>query len=184
MSSKIIFNLALLPEDEFSERLEGYSQNLKGIRKANYFLGVDSLPHVTLLQFEEFESKAKDLWDLVMHLDAQEIDYRGLSIERWGNLDCVWLRIARKRNLERLQEEAIASLKKSNLTYLNGVEEEFEPHSTLAAWSSLGSVPALPIDPGLLGARNIKTRLALGKSGPTYQFARKLFSHELSAVQV
>lgn len=176
MDSKIIFNLSLIPEPEFSARLMDYSQKLQSILNGEYFLGPESLPHVTLLQFEAAENKAKDLWRLVEHLSEKvsHLDYRGLSIEKWGDLDCLWLRVARKSELMRLQDKAIKLLP-PQMKFLNGIGEEYEPHSTLAAWKALSYLPTIPLDPALFGASRVGVQLTLGKSGPTYQFARKLF---------
>jgi 2'-5' RNA ligase len=177
MAAKIIFNLGLLPEASFSKKLVDCSQALKVTKNSVYSLNEKSLPHITILMFEGSEDKGKEIWAKVKHLAEKPftLSFRGLAIDRWRDWDCVWLRVVRSRELEKLQADALSALSLFELSFVNGVGDLFDPHATLSAWPLQSECPAIPLDTVPFGASNVQARLTLGKSGPTYQYAEKLF---------
>jgi 2'-5' RNA ligase len=174
MQKNILFNVGLLLEESFQKKLIDYSQQLLKVQPAFYSLGKESIPHVTLLQFHGDEEAASEIWEKIQFLSHSEIklDFLGLHLDRWNRWNCFWVRVRKTRELEQLQAKAIQALQRNS--FVNGVGERFDPHSTLLAWPEAPFFPPFPIGTEVMNQTQVQARLTLGKSGPNYQYAQCL----------
>ena len=174
--ARVIFNFGFLIEDAISQKIVHLSEQLCHGQNPVYSLGSHSLPHVTVLQFEDELSKAPELWARLRAISAgpHSIDFRGLVLDRWRDWDVVWLKVIRHDWLAALQAKAVPLL--SEYSFVNATGERFEPHITLAGWNSKDSMDGMAIPADLINRSAVGVRLGLGVSGPNFQYERELFN--------
>lgn len=167
----LIYNIALLPIDNnFNQKLVHYSQEID--INAPYKLGRDSLPHITLLQFQMDAADLEILKANFHRLEDFNISTLGFSFARFKHLDSWAIDIKKTTDLVALQRKLKEQF---DITSINGFGDEFSPHFTLAAWESQNNLPIkFNIDENIVYQDNIKCRLSLGISGPKFQFAKEL----------
>lgn len=170
-----IYNIALLPEKKWSDLISEYSRTVHSKHPAIYVHGESSLPHITLLQFQTTEP-INAIWESIESLKrALEVRLGGLSFSRFLDLDCLWLKVHKSKNLGELQNQAIACLRKFQLKFINQVGDDFEPHCTIAAWNRRHYSPEVPLQDQFMSPFYVNCTLSLGLSGANFQYAKSLF---------
>lgn len=166
-----IYNIALLPiDDSFNQKLIHYSQVID--INAPYKLGKDSLPHITLLQFQMDDSDLEILKSNFQRLEVFNISTLGFSFARFKHLDSWAVDILKSSELVSLQKKL---KEQCNILPINGFADSFSPHFTMAAWESQNNLPIkFDIEENIIYQDNIKCRLSLGISGPNFQFAKEI----------
>lgn len=174
--ARVVFNFGFLIEEAISQKIVHLSEQLCHGQNPVYTLGRHSLPHVTVLQFEEEFSKAPELWTRLQDISEgpHSIDFRGLVLDRWRNWDVVWLKVIRHDWLVALQAKAVTLL--TEYSFVNATGDRFEPHVTLAGWESKGTMDGIDIPADLINRSSVGVRLGLGVSGQNFQYERELFS--------
>lgn len=84
MSNTQHFNLALVPEsDEFAELCLRLARANCTERADNYLLGDNALPHVTVCQFEAYETDLGSIWARVhnLHSSPIELGFRHIYVQ-------------------------------------------------------------------------------------------------------
>lgn len=174
--TRVVFNFGFLIEEDISQKIVHLSEELCRGQNPVYMLGRNSLPHVTVLQFEDELSKAPELWARLQPISAGPhlIDFRGLVLDRWRNWDVVWLKVIRHEWLVALQAKAVPLL--PEYSFVNATGARFEPHITLGGWDSKSTMDGIAIPADLINRASVGVRLGLGVSGPNFQYERELFS--------
>jgi 2'-5' RNA ligase len=164
--TKMKYNLGLIFEPIWEERLVSFSQELRVGCQSSVQLGPKVLPHVTIVQFEASAPEAQEYWKRVQALPppSLQVSFTGLTFLP-SSKDGMWVEISVYRNkaLESLQNQALCVL--SPREPLNKVGELYRPHVTLARFDGFvwPTLKALPYE--LLRATNLTTYLAIGRSG-------------------
>lgn len=173
MDETVVFNFGLLLEKQFANELVEVSRSLETEKPLVYRLGEKSLPHVTILQFPGKLADAGMYWGILSTLDLPQVQlhFYGLAIDRFRNLDGLWLRVKPNREIRFAQKAALEVL--GNLDYINNLGDMYEPHATLAAWPSQETLPGFPIPQSVLD-RRVATTYTLGVSGPNFQYQEML----------
>ncbi len=174
-SENIIFNLGLLFDPQTEKRITSYSQELAQIQNGPYTLGLNSRPHISVLQFQAPLEEADKIWQKVEDLAKQElqVDFKGMAWDHWYDFDVWWIKVLKSQKLSQLQAEAIKRLNGYN--FINNLHDRYEPHSTLLAYAQVSRFPAFRPDSELTYFQNLKVHLSLGRSGPIFQYAEQIF---------
>ena len=179
MDLSATYNLAFQFAPDSAQKLAAYSQSLNEIIPTSYCLGIDSFPHVTLVQFRidlPSEENLPSIWQKTRTLLTQPLTllFDGLTLIQSGGLIWFASRVKRTRSLEILQKEALFHLKSCRIE--NKTDDQYDPHATLAAWPIFKQIPSFPLCPNFLTTWEAPVRLMLGKSGSQGQFTEILFS--------
>lgn len=164
------YNLGLLFEPTWEERIVSFSHELSAGYQSSVRLGPEVLPHVTIVQFEASAREAQEYWERIQVLlpPSLQVNFGGLTFVP-SSKDGMWVEISvyRNRALESLQNQVLGVL--SPKTPLNKVGELYRPHVTVARFG--GSVwpllKALPYE--LLRATNLVAYPAIGRSGDRFE---------------
>lgn len=172
MHNNEVFNIAFLPQGEAAEKITQASQKLKDELGSHYYLSEESLPHISIIQFSAEASYAETLLNKITKYSFPQIkvNFTGLALNRWRGLDGMWLRVNHHPEIRKIQEDLLVLLDPIEL--VNGRENSFEPHSTLAAWPSQEKTPPFTLPEEIMDLKAIPGRFALGTSGPLYQFKK------------
>lgn len=131
MIKYIIALLALQPQGYVD-----YAQNHFAPHSAEYLLGSNSHPHITLAQFYGTpENYAKICQELEAIQDVPEPQFTGLSfIQDKKDSDIWWTEFsaAREQKLLQLQRKITTIVESKKLELLNDKEDLYRPHLTLA----------------------------------------------------
>ena len=120
------YNLALLPATKNAEIIK-YSQTLSGLADT-YMLGVDSLPHVTLYQFEIDETEINLLWAKVNQSWTEaplEITFNRLSCLTFNQI-IYWVLLMPTNAITLYEMHA----KIANIIH-RPIKKNYDPHMTL-----------------------------------------------------
>lgn len=171
---KVVFNFGFILEEKLSQEIIQFSEKVCASQEAVYRLSKNSLPHITVLQFEDFLEKAETLWSLLQNIPTKTtLDIRGLVLDRWRNWDVLWLKVKRPQWLFDLQWEAMKQL--PSYSFVNGTAENFEPHITVGAWESKRKWEGIDIPETLINRSEGEVTLTLGRSGPNFQYEQVLY---------
>lgn len=191
------YNIALIPARPTFYR--GYVQSAQrnfAHRYNQYLLGKDSIPHITLCQFDDtsqFDEKsgagqeavqkiikklATQFVDHVFHPSFIGIHFLKLS-SQFGelfssDLFSVELLAQRESKLVSLHEKVVSMATDMGFQPLNTLGAAYRPHLTLACLASLStlSIPAFPHD--LLGTPSFPFVVRLGIADEYWQFTKIL----------
>jgi 2'-5' RNA ligase len=132
------YSFALIPSKEHAKQYVVFATTFFKSYSHNYFLSENSLPHITLCQFETTKDelcRIKNSYDRTI-FKKHAVDFTGLSfIEGAGDFEGVrWIELAVKRDkkLMDLQKECIDFLDARDISPLNEVGVSYRPHLTLA----------------------------------------------------
>ncbi|MBI1308911.1 MAG: hypothetical protein GC129_03490 [Proteobacteria bacterium] len=169
------FILALLPEESVAQKLEVLSQKLCGPHKG-YVLGYNSLPHNSLLQFEEDETKAENLWEKFTTL-PQPPQVTGLRFytEAMSDGSAIYFGLALRLTEELISFQSKAWEMIENRELINKTGAGYFPHYTLGYVPMPGKM-SIEISEVTHRLPLHSCHLALGIGGPNLQFETTLFS--------
>jgi 2'-5' RNA ligase len=193
------YNIALIPaRPTFYKSYTQSAQRNFANRYSQYLLGKDSIPHITLCQFDdasEFdEKKGKNqdglkkiqkkletqFFDHVFHPTFIGVNFLRLS-SQFGelfssNLFSVELLVQREAKLVSLHENIASTVVECGFEPLNTLGHPYRPHLTLAclAVATAASIPSFPHE--LLGTPSFPFVVRLGVSDEYWQFAKVLTS--------
>ena len=176
MDNTKVINLGLVFEDRFSRMLEQYSQDLSVKMPGSYVLGINSIPHISVVQLLDSRSP-EHLWDLAEKVLKQpiQVKLKGLYFDPEQDSKRVWfgLRVALTDDLMVLQRNLINEIKPDAV--INGKGVGYFPHVTMGYSMPCEELSAIPFGdlPTILDT--VPCRLAMGRSGPDYQFAEKIY---------
>lgn len=169
--TKMKYNLGLIFEPMWEERLVSFSQKLRAGYQSSVQLGPEVLPHVTIVQFEASAPEAQEYWKRIQALPpppSLQVSFSGLTFLP-SSKDGMWVEISIYRNkiLESLQNQALGIL--SPRKPHNKVGEFYRPHVTIARFNGFvwPTLKALPYE--LVRATNLTTYLAIGRSGGQFE---------------
>jgi len=189
------YNIALVPARPTFYKL--YTQNAQrnfGNRYSQYLLGKDSIPHITLCQFDdssEFDEKKGmsqgALQKILKKLGTQFLDhvyhptFIGIHFLRLASqygelfssdLFSVELLVQRESKLVNLHEEVASMVIGFGFQPLNTLGAAYRPHLTLACLAAVStlSIPSFPHE--LLGTPDFPFVVRLGLSDDYWQFAK------------
>jgi len=158
------FNLALIFDDDFSKRIINYAQRLNQSGRSKLQLGQSSRPHLTIIQFDSSQEKAKKLWTAVsgMKKEAISIYAAGLTfLPSSGGGAWIEIAILKSKALLDLQEFSIATL--PDVKLVSDVRDAYRPHITLARFIE-GEIPmGFPLDYEVLRASGVLAYPAIGR---------------------
>mgnify|MGYP001029778095 CR=1 FL=1 len=192
------YNIALIPaRPTFYKLYVQSAQRNFADRYSQYLLGKDSIPHITLCQFDdagEFDQKtgmSEDaLEKITKKLERQFVDhvfhptFIGLNFlklssqfgELFGvaNLFSVELLVQREAKLVALHEKVVSIVTEFGFKPLNTLGAAYRPHLTLACLAAMStlSIPSFPHD--LLGTPSFPFAVRLGLSDDYWQYAKVL----------
>lgn len=189
------YNVALIPaRPAFYKLYIQSAQRNFGNRYSQYLLGRDSIPHITLCQFDdanEFDEKKGTsqgaLRKIIKQLKTQFVDhvfhptFIGIHFLKLSSqfgelfssdLFSVELLVQRERKLVSLHENVSSMVVELGFRVLNTLGEAYRPHLTLASLSAVAtlSIPSFPHD--LLGTPSFPFVVRLGLSDDYWQFAK------------
>ena len=173
-------NFALLCADKRDEdALCRLSQDLTAIAPSKYILGKNSLPHVSVLQFQT-EKDAASLWQTAQRLQARPVHVRAARYY-WhppaaeNGYVYTGIETDRPESLLELHRDLLSLF--PSLTPHNRAGKDYFPHFTLgySRLSAQTPLPAAMDGRKDVWGKDIPLKLALGASGPEWQFERVLF---------
>lgn len=173
-------NVALLFDDEMAQQIAELSQRVNQQMPGKYVVGENSLPHVTVAQvMTEDESVIEQLHSYIAGCDGPilKIDFDGAYANQSSSGDYVWsgLKVVPSVELVDLQRELLCIA--GNNPIHNGIGDDYFPHATLGRHDNVSEEQvgaALKIESSLVQLKGVPVRLALGKSGPQYQFEEEM----------
>lgn len=172
MDKEKVINLGLVFEGDAKEKLENYSQYLNGKLPGPYILGINSLPHISVLQCLTTKSPT-EVGLLVKEFIGQEmqVEFQGLYFDRGRESGRIWfgIRVALCDELLALQSKLIERVQPDQIINWQGVR--YFPHVTLGCSEPIDSLPAISFEPDTTMLETVSCRLALGRSGEKLQFA-------------
>lgn len=158
------FNLALIFDDDFSEKIINYAQRLNQAGRSKLQLGQSSRPHITIIQFDTSQEKAKKLWTAISELKKEPISIyaAGLTfLPSSGGGAWVEIAILKSKALLDLQDISIAAL--PDVKLISDVGDAYRPHITLARFIE-GEIPmGFPLDYEVLRADGVLAYAAIGR---------------------
>jgi hypothetical protein len=191
------YNIALVPaKPNFYKLYAQSAQRNFANRYSQYLLGKDSIPHITLCQFDdtsEFDEKKgmgeETLQKIIKKLGMKFIDhvyhptFIGINFLKLASqsgelfasdLFSVELLVQREAKLVALHEEIAAMVIAFGFQPLNTLGAAYRPHLTLACLAAVStlSIPVFPHD--LLGTPHFPFVVRLGLADEYWQFAKVL----------
>jgi 2'-5' RNA ligase len=191
------YNIALVPvKPNFYKSYVQSAQRNFANHYRQYLLGKDSLPHITLCQFDdasEFDEKKgmsqETLEKIIKKLEMKFIDhvyhptFIGIHFLKLASqfgelftsdLFSVELLVQREAKLVALHEEIASMMVAMGLKPLNTLGAAYRPHLTLACLSAMStlSIPTFPHN--LLGTPHFPFVVRLGLADEYWQFVRVL----------
>lgn len=177
-----IFNFGLLFEEDHNLTFIKYSQlvNNKINNKSDFCLSDNSLPHLTILQFEADTSILNEFWNAINQFDLKlvKLELAGLTFlpSKDGH---IWLEISvlKSNELIRLQEAACSLVGNSKIH--SGTGNSYRPHITIARALDRQEMPPLMIDNNVVRRKGVIGSVSVGISGPNYQYVNSLFKYKI-----
>ncbi|MCA0404138.1 MAG: 2'-5' RNA ligase family protein [Proteobacteria bacterium] len=158
------YNLALIPTN--SLQFVQYSDSLSQIAPTDtYQLGQDSLPHVTLCQFEMPSNQIDAIWDKVKALELASIELH-FAIKRskiyehakWGGVCWVSLISNELNKLKEMHLDITQIIKNP----INAAFNDYDPHLTLFNSNYEEAYAHLNLEPEVNPPLRDEFRIALG----------------------
>ncbi len=172
------YNLALLCKSRIhADALIHLSKKLRDAIPSIYVLGENSYPHVTICQFEAEETNIDSIWKSVLpiepHFKVNPVRYYWSPKIVGNGFYYTGLEVLCSDDLYVFHKKVISALNPVEAT--NVIGHQFFPHFTLGC-CQLGDVPPdfLPLNDDIW-TQDIEVKLALGESGPEYQFKKILY---------
>ena len=181
---KIIFNVGILLNPAASKIYAEFASQINRVRKCQYLIGENSHAHVTLLQFAANLNAANDIWKSINKCQptkAIHLEFKALAIDEWNGIQDLSLRCFKTKEISELQKKLSSELVYQGLSYLNGIDEQFDPHLTVAGWRSDSTLPPIKLESEWFQKFTSFGHLGLGVSGPKLQFETALL-HRSGAV--
>lgn len=168
-----LLNAALLFDEGQAAAFVDYSARLCRDRDCDVVLGAGNLPHLTLLQFEA-EGDLEQWRDLGrLATSPLPLALAGLTFvpSRDGH---VWLEIQvlKSRVLEACQQRLVAAVGERPIH--NGTGDAFRPHITLGRVRSTRTIGSFQLEDAVVGMKDVRGRLAVGRAGDNYAFLEEL----------
>lgn len=177
--------LVLLPDPVTSAACVRHAASLIEGRRVRVVVGPSALPHVSLLHVETEDDPAA-LWEqarvaLPARLPLDLLAQAFLRYDEPYNAPpappgtMAWLIVPASPALRGAEQIALdlPFVRGSIVTTSNGAR--FQPHVTLAVWDDVVGPGTFGLPAGLVGARDVQTRLALGIMGPDGAHTRTIF---------
>lgn len=168
------YNLALTPVSKGDEAIQCANQLSKLADK--YLLSKDSLPHVTLYQFEAEEKEIEDIWRRVEQIwkeEPIELEFKEFSCISFDKT-IFWASLLPNKGdeLQRMHRLIAELLSKP-------IREKFDPHMTL--FNTKNKDYEKDVDAIKASYKPISDIfvLSLGHSGDVGQLTKILFTHEV-----
>jgi len=158
------FNIGLVFDQKVTSQVIEYAEKLYQQVPSKIFLGRNSMPHLTVIQFTSEESEKDYIWSKCkkMSIDKPTIILSGLTILPSSN-GGAWIETSILKSAELLKiHELIITCLPSNLTPDNDTGDKYRPHITVARVSKPIKTISVPIEYNLLRLNNVKCRLAIG----------------------
>lgn len=175
MEKEKVLNLDLLFSDEINSRLIACSQHIHEKLPGPYVLGLNSLPHISVVQMLDDRS-AEEIWALARPFceTPLQLEFQGLYFDQGRASGKIWfgIRIAPTEALIQLQQDLIAAIQPTQI--INGTGITYFPHATLGCGNPVTALPAISFMPETTMLESVTCQLALGRSGPNLQFAEKI----------
>jgi hypothetical protein len=167
----MLLNLALIPESDAS--LVRVSQDIAQYVPLRNVLGVESIAHCTVLQFE-WDDEPAAAWKLLRALQGTKLLLRTQQVYIDVKKDGVWLgvTIEKSEQLIQLQQNAIQLLGLTPEAIKNPTQLSYRPHFTTGL---LQNTPRQHFDTSAIERKNYSCVLHLGVSGENYSFENILF---------
>ncbi len=162
--TKTRYNLGLIFEPTWEERIVYFSQELDAGHQSSVRLAPKASPHVTIVQFEASANEAREYWERVHTIlpPSLLVSFAGLTLLP-SSKEGTWVEISvyRTSALASVQKQALAVL--SPKVPLNKIGDFYRPHVTLARFAD-PSIPTLQLLPhDLLRAKDLRTYIAMGR---------------------
>ena len=173
-----ILNLALTFPQLHAEAFLNFSQYLNSTMTSDFVLSEDSIPHLTILQFDAHPQELP--WSALAKLlkCPLPLSLAGLLFlpSKEGHL---WIEISvlKSAALSELQREATSIVGDRRIH--SGVGDHFRPHITVARATNTRTIPAMKIDDEVVRRKDVVGNLTLGISGSNFQFERKIHTTSL-----
>ena len=171
-------NIALIFEDNVSTQLETYSQTLGGIYNSNYTLGVNSIPHITVVQTECKTDDLGSIWDDINQniTGTISVDFSGLCLFPSSSSE-VWFEIPTLKSvhLSQLQNQLLDLKTLKDRKIFNGLYDLYRPHITVGLISNFNEVEkVIPTPYDLLRKKQVTTFLSIGSVGENFTYTKIL----------
>jgi hypothetical protein len=171
MDLEKILNLGLVFESDVKKKFETYSQYLSEKLPGPYILGINSLPHISVLQFTS-DKPVEKIWDITRHLSNNlDIELKGLYFQQGRTTGKLWfgIRVKLSEQLLILQQDIMKKVRPNRI--INGEGASYFPHITMGCSEIKGcDLPAICFEPNITMMEVVSCKLALGRSGPQLQF--------------
>ena len=146
---------------------------------STYILGVNSLPHVSVFQFNAENNQVEDIWNAIKDininftLSLSEYYCNKSSSTEFYSWIGIGVSINKSSQLLSLQQELIETL--ANVEIRNAHGDNFFPHFTLGFNQGDNNLIKSMKRDNRLWNKEMPVYLALGKAGKKWQFEKILF---------
>ena len=170
-----LLNFALLFSEEHNRIFTEFSQMITARVRSDFELNEESLPHLTVVQFELPDSAVADCTQKLLSLESEPVDLElmGLTFlpSKDGNM---WIEISvlKSERLSRLQREALALLGDARIN--SGTDDNYRPHITVAHALEQRRGLDIELDVNVVRRKKVTGRPAVGSCGPQFQFVSVL----------
>ena len=175
------YNIALIPNKPGDEVFTRFSRNNFNDISSGYILSENSLPHITVFQFEYQSINISNIVDNFDKLDIQKTycpSFTGISLimlddpyKEFKDQCAFELGVKKDNDLDLLHNSVVSSMENLGLTACNISRKMYRPHLTLATVSN-GKVfddrASFTLNKELFGKR--KFTLRLGIADERWQF--------------
>lgn len=170
-----IYNFALCFAQPVHAVLVRYSESVAAAGVADFALGANSIPHLTIVQFEAERDAIEYVVPRLCALVREPVPLQLMGLTflptRDGHL-WIEINVLKSETLVWLQRAAIELL--GDATIHSGIGNAYRPHVTVARLLEQKTVPPIRIAYEIVRHTDVVGHAAVGVSGPQYQLERLL----------
>lgn len=158
------YNIALVFNNEVSDKIISYATSLYKIMESDVILGKNSQPHMTIAQFEVDQERAKNIWDSCIPsiIETPQLNFSGLTVLP-SSKGGAWIEISvlKSKSLLILQD-TVKKIIDPFTELKNDFGDSYRPHVTIAHTTTGNSFNAFPFAYEPLRLKSVNTQLAIG----------------------
>ncbi|WP_020586337.1 2'-5' RNA ligase family protein [Desulfobacter curvatus] len=158
------FNIALIFNNDVSEKIAKYSQLLCKDIHSDFVVGKNAIPHMTVAQFDIDPSMINEIWKPCMLKISKtpELYFSGITILPSSN-GGAWIEISVLKGQELLNlQRTIINIIEPFSSIKNDTYDMYRPHITVAHTTKGNSINNFPFSYEPIRLKSVETTLGIG----------------------